>query len=138
MAILVPALCFKYLSKTKKGDRFNGSKYAYDGGLTEEIVIDSDIVSYQEMKGILIDRGHVEANFRIYFKVGVNLKILHSDQSSIEIGDCIRNNGEVLVFVAHGEGINCDFIPFNGPELNISENDVQANDNDRETEVNAV
>ncbi|KAM7250786.1 hypothetical protein ACFE04_022669 [Oxalis oulophora] len=47
-----------------------GSRYAYDDGLTEEIVVDSDRVSYQEMKGILITRGHVEANFRTYFKPG--------------------------------------------------------------------
>ncbi|KAM7274601.1 hypothetical protein ACFE04_016467 [Oxalis oulophora] len=92
---------------------FTGTKYKYDGGLTEEFVLDSDRVSYAEMKGILMDKGHVEANFKIYFKVGVNMKILHSDQSSIEFGECIRNNGEVLVFVAHGEGINSDYIPFN-------------------------
>ncbi|KAM7270516.1 hypothetical protein ACFE04_029730 [Oxalis oulophora] len=92
---------------------FTGTKYKYDGGLTEEMVLDSDRVSYAEMKGILMDKGHVEANFKIYFKVGVNLKILHSDQSSIEFGECIRNNGEVLVFVAHVEGINSDYIPFN-------------------------
>ncbi|KAM7250250.1 hypothetical protein ACFE04_022133 [Oxalis oulophora] len=41
------------------------------------------------MKGILMERRHVEANFRIYFKVGVNLKILHFNQSSIEFGECI-------------------------------------------------
>ncbi|KAM7278351.1 hypothetical protein ACFE04_005485 [Oxalis oulophora] len=92
---------------------FTGTKYKYDGGLTEKFVLDSDRVSYAEMKGILMDKGHVEANFKIYFKVGVNLKILHYDQSSIEFGECIRNNGEVLVFVAHYEGINSDYIPFN-------------------------
>ncbi|KAM7265678.1 hypothetical protein ACFE04_003361 [Oxalis oulophora] len=82
MAILVPALygTWIWLAIVKHGGilRFNGSKYAYDGGLTEEIVIDSDRVSYQEMNGILIDRGHVEANFRIYFKVGVNLEFCNT------------------------------------------------------------
>ncbi|KAM7261824.1 hypothetical protein ACFE04_020901 [Oxalis oulophora] len=109
-----------------------------ESGDKDDDHLDSDIVSYQEMKkGILIERGHMEANFRIYFKVGVNLKILHSDKSSIKFGECTRNNGEVHLFVAHGEGINFDFVPFDGSDLNIDEKEgVQGKDNDRDTEMN--
>ncbi|KAM7269051.1 hypothetical protein ACFE04_024548 [Oxalis oulophora] len=75
---------------------FKGSRHEYDGGVSDELVLDSDKASYQEMKGFLLTK------------------------SSIEFGNCIRNNGEFSVFVVHGEGINIDHIPYNGGEDNAN------------------
>ncbi|KAM7265447.1 hypothetical protein ACFE04_003130 [Oxalis oulophora] len=97
-------------------------------GVSNELILDSDKVSYQEVKGFLNDKGYVEANLRIYFITEGRLKILHSDQSSIEFGNCICNDGEVSVFVAHEEGINIDHISYNGGEDNSNAKDQNAED----------
>ncbi|KAM7253470.1 hypothetical protein ACFE04_021624 [Oxalis oulophora] len=76
---------------------FKGSRHEYDGGVSDELVLDSNKASYQEVKGFF------------------------TDKEFIEFGDCIRNNGEVSVFVAHGEGINIDHIPYNRGEDNANE-----------------
>ncbi|KAM7250089.1 hypothetical protein ACFE04_021972 [Oxalis oulophora] len=103
---------------------FKGSRHEYNGGVSDELVLDSDKASYQEVKGFLTDKGYVETNLRIYFSNEGRLKILHSDQSSIEFGNCIRDNGEVSVFVAHGAGINIDHIPYNGGEDRANTEDL--------------
>ncbi|KAM7259362.1 hypothetical protein ACFE04_015103 [Oxalis oulophora] len=62
--------------------------------------------------------------------VAVNLKILHSNLNSIEFGECIRNNGEVYVFVAHGVGVGLDDIE--DDDLGFDEIDQVINENNFE------